>query len=303
MLEPAEIYIIGGMYQSNNYVQRLAVSSTGIEHLKDGPQVPVDSLYAASAVVDDSQTLITLIGGEATITENVIYMYNLVWHLNILETNSPSYSWTRGPNLITGRYYHCSCKLAAFIYVVGGTDEQLNYLSSVEVLDTSQRSPEWTLIKPYPIKVTNPACVMMGDEIWVSGGSLTATDHTSAVYSWNTTTWQTRSKMTYKRSGHSMMAYNGQIWVIFGDDTSSVEVYKNNKWTILLPLFMQQRNGPSVFWGNTVIHIAVIVAGGFIPQRTSNEVFTMNTTTGIWSLSPTSLRLPVTQCAAVLVTP
>lgn len=304
MLEQAQIYVIGGksIRGTHNFVQRLAVSSSGnvTKSLKDGPKVPVESLYASSAVVDDSRKLITLIGGKAMINKR--YEYHLVWNLNVLGDYSGSPSWTRGPDLITGRYHHCSCRQGHTIYVVGGIDESFNYLSSVEMLDTSQSSPKWTLIKPYHMKVKNPACVVVGDEIWVSGGLLDSVYVTRGVYSWNTTTWQVRPMMLKARYYHTMVAYNGQIWAMFGLH-NSVEVYENNKWKMLYSLPERHINGPIVMWNKTLINVSGQLKNPMSSFIFINNVFTGNATTDHWSESTTSIHTAVVWPAVVLVTP
>ncbi len=81
--------IIIGTSPNSNCVQRLKVSSSGnvTEQLEDGPQVPVYSVYGASAIIDDSQTIITLIRGHAQTSGSD--SYDLVWILNT-QNISPS---------------------------------------------------------------------------------------------------------------------------------------------------------------------------------------------------------------------
>ncbi len=291
----AEIYIIGGFPRTNR-VQRLVVSASGnvTEKLEDGPHIPVDSVYGASAVVGDSQTIITLIGGRAWLPWD--YKYDLVWNL---DTQNSSSSWTRAPDLITGRRYHCSCRLGAIIYVIGGKDSNETILASVEMLDTSQALPQWIQTQDYPLHVHNLACVVFGGEVWVSGGK-TPSGLTSAVYSWNSTNWQIRPRMNQDRSGHGMVMNRAKMWVISGHWTTSVEQYENQAWHTLSPVSALRMYGLNVLWGNNVIQIA-----GYGTLNTSDvisdTVYMMDITTGTWSLSPITINQAVKYCAAALV--
>ncbi len=290
----AEIYIIGGVLHTNR-VQRLNVSASGkvTEYMDDVPQVPVDWVYGASAVMDDSQKILTLIGGLALL--NGHQKYDLVWNL---DTQNSSSSWTRGPDLLTGRKYHCSCRLGAIIYVIGGEDSNDTKLSSVEMLDTSQALPQWIQTQDYPLHVYGQACVVFGDEVWVSGGRKSLS-RTTAVYSWNSTTWQARPSMITRRVGHGMVMNRAKMWVISGYLTTSVEIYKNNAWHVVSPLPEIYYYGISVLYGTNVIQIA-----GWTVSNTSHisdRVYFMDITTGTWSLSSTTISQAVMNSAVALL--
>ncbi len=296
----AEIYIIGGnlrLFYRTSSVQRLVVSASGnvTEKLEDGPHLPVDTVFGASTVMDNSQTIITLIGGYAWLNGSV--RYDLVW---ILVTQHTSPNWTRGPDLITGRFHHCTCRLGAIIYVIGGEDSNNTKLSSVEMLDTSQLSPEWTQTQDYPPHVYGQACVVFGDEVWVSGGR-TPSGLTKLVYSWNSTTWQARPSMIQVRGGHGMVMKKAKLWVISGESTTSVELYENNAWHVVSSLPEIHYYGISVLYGNNVIQMA-----GFIVSNSSHisdRVYIMDIITGKWSFSSTTISQAVFYPAVALVIP
>ncbi len=289
----AEIYIIGGVLHTNR-VQRLNVSASGkvTEYLDDVRHVPVAWVYGASAVMDDSQKIITLIGGRAWLSGH--QKYDLVWNL---DTQNSSSSWTRGPDLLTGRKYHCSCRLGAIIYVIGGEDSNGTKLSSVEMLDTSQALPQWIQTQDYPLHVYQQACVVFGDEVWVSGGR-TSTSDTTAVYSWNSTTWQTRLSMINSRYGHGMVMNRAKMWVISGFRTTSVELYENNTWHVVSPLPEIYYHGISVLYGNNVIQMTGCNSSGV-----SDRVYIMDITTDTWSVSSTTISQAVKYSAVALVIP
>ncbi len=150
-------------------------------------------MYGASAVIDDSQTIITLIGG---LTKSTVTKYDLVW---LLDTQNLSLGWNQKQHLIT------------------------------EMVDTSQTSPKWKETQDYPLNVTEQACVVFGDELWVSGGKM-STGQTNAVYSWNSTTWQAKPSIVNDRHGHTMVMNSKKVWVISGTYRNSVELYENNAW-------------------------------------------------------------------------
>lgn len=292
----SEIYVIGGL--QNNHVQRLAVSLSGkvTEQLDGGPQVPVDSLLGASAIMDDSHTLITVIGGMTSLNGTV--KCNLVW---ILDTQHTSPNWISGPNLLIGKYKHCSCRLGPIIYVITGSSCSDVLKSSVEMLDTSQTSAQWTQTQAYPMSLYGTACVVVGNEVWVSGGFTKSKTNINNVYSWNSVTWQARPSMLTARRGHSMVTYGGQIWVISGWYEPSVEVFEigNNTWHVLSLLPMWRGYGGSSVLLDTM---AILVAGKG-PSGFLSAISIMNITTGTSSLSPVTISQPVYYCAVVHVIP
>lgn len=59
-----------------------------------------------------------------------------------LETNK----WRNGPNLNVARRYHSSCSLRDNIYAIGGTNDQDEYFSSIEILEILRPQQRWVLV-------------------------------------------------------------------------------------------------------------------------------------------------------------
>lgn len=296
------MYIIGGTSPPINRVQRLNVSAFGdvTRYKQDGPQVPVESIHGASAVFDDYLKLISLTGGKVFLSGTM--KFDLVWTLDLSQSSS---SWDRGPDLLTGRKWHCSCMLGSIIYVIGGfSSNTWNKLDDVEMWDTSPyTSAQWVQVQAYPISVVGAACVSVQDEVWVSGGAISPEQtSTNAVYSWNSHAWTERPRMLTARKGHGMVTYGGHIWVISGEGEASVEVYDNIAWHVVSYLPAWRMYGASVLWGRTVIQVA-----GWGPNQNTIKqaatVYTMNITSSKWALSHTSIENSVYRCAVAFVIP
>ncbi len=295
----AEIYIIQG---STNHVQRLNVSASGYvtERLQYSPSVPVDSVFAPSANVDSTRKLITLTGGYAKISG--VPHFELVWNLNISHS-SPS--WTPGPNLLKGRYYHCSAKLGTVIYVIAGRDMDNIRLSSVEMWNTSETPANWTQTLEYPHSLLDAACCVMRDEVWVAGG-WTSEGVINEVYSWKGPgyTWEAKPSMLKSRRGHSMATDGHQIWVISGFGEASVEMYENDIWHIVSELPGYRELGGSVVWGMHVIQVSGRgPQDGYDGVDIRQTVYLIDRKTGNCSLSPITISDAVMFFAIALITP
>ncbi len=298
----ATIFVIGGLPLTNS-TQRLSVSDKGVvSRLNNAASVPVDSVDGASAVVDDQGT-ITLAGGRAMLNGNT--RYDLVWHL---DTTDPAPDWTRGPDLVSTRRHHISFRLGNRLYVGMGRDSTYTSVSSLHMLDTKLSSPVWQKVPhDYPLKVAYAACVVIQregvDEVWVSGGELNGV-LSKAVHSWRGpgNDWQPQTNMKIARSAHSMATDGVHIWAISGKhQTTSVEFYSHNTWTIASPLPAWREFSSSVLWDDALVQIGG--HGNLESWRSTETVYVMNVKSSSWSLSGASLNQAVQEYALALVTP
>ncbi len=295
--------MVGGVPETNR-VQRLSLSASGaISRIQDGPQLPLKSLSVSSLVLD-KETRITSTGGLAQML-NGMYRNNLVYHLDTANLNP---RWTHGPKLQTGRRFHTSFCLGNTLFVGMGFDES-RYLSSLEMLDTTQTSPVWRYSQPsYPIRVHRTASVVIQgqdgvDEVWVAGGLLDFETklRTRAVYSWRGPgySWHREANMTRSRDTHSLVAHGGNIYAIGGWAAKNlVEMYHKGTWTLLSSLPSNGRTSlASVVWGNYLVQVTA-----YYDHGPTDSVWVMDFTSGSWSVYNNSLSQAVWLCQVIIIT-
>ena len=131
--------------------------------------------------------------------------------------------------LITARIYHTMAVLDGKLFVIGGLDSYIHYLSSVECLDleTGQRLEMAPMIKP---REQHDAAVL-GGKIYVAGGSPSSTVGTS-VESFDPATnqWTAVAPMNTPRTYHCLVSAQGKLFAVGGynnhdDALSSVECF------------------------------------------------------------------------------
>ena len=156
------------------------------------------------------------------------------------------------PPLNIGREWATSTSFEDMIVVAGGVGRNSGWLSSVEVLDSSQLSSSWWEICDLPVKSWHMQCTVTDNELFIGCGvgtgntvytaklsavkeSLIPSDPKSSVSP--ESFWQSLPKTPLKRSG--LVAVNNCLVTVGGDDDddgklhSSVDLYDCYKktWT------------------------------------------------------------------------
>ena len=106
-----------------------------------------------------------ILGGEWKIDKKVEKCSNEVFSLN------DGLKWsTTLPPLNIGRFWATSASFDGFISVAGGQDRNYRWLSSVELLNSSQSSSTWWEICDLPVKSYVMQCTVTHNEIFIGCG-------------------------------------------------------------------------------------------------------------------------------------
>ena len=175
-----KIYIIGGSYSIgndlkvyfNNNVTEYDPSSNSYDSLMRQPE---PSRYMAGAVVDDK---IVLIGGEV-LSQSGVNLKEESENSAIYDPISGSYDVIEGP-------YKCSKSVAGVvgntIYVVGGSDDQTQYLKKAFKGTYSNGSITWSKIADYPVGVTLASGGVSNGKFYVCAGATGKSTINSCYY-------------------------------------------------------------------------------------------------------------------------
>ncbi|MEI8134879.1 MAG: kelch repeat-containing protein [bacterium] len=235
-----KIYCIGG-YDGRFPINLLQVYDIASNSWST-PQTQGSFLPRASHTATVLNGKIYVIGGEID---------NTTFADSVSVFDPQTNTWTtddlrEGSLLFTDRGLATSCSIGDSIYVVGGNDRNIGWLTTVEIYDTKRHS--WTT-PPYTVdsmhQVYSPHAVAMGNKIYVVGLPPDSTCHCDLqIYDVATNKWSSPQKnsLAYPRLDNSLGEINGKIYAIGGGDwyhggrnLSNTEVFDTatNRWSLL----------------------------------------------------------------------
>ena len=175
-------------------------------------------------------------------------------------------SWSPNGRLSCTRARMCTVKWEDTIYAIGGSDGK-SELYSMEELRLSSSSKEWKVL---PARLSTPrsdfgAAVLCG-QIYVVGGTFYSNVLRSAeVFNIQGNRWRPVAPMTTPRNGVSVVACNGKIFALGGQQSSwhclnTVESYdpSTNQWTQVAPMVTARRNACAA-----TVEGCIYVMGGY----------------------------------------
>jgi N-acetylneuraminic acid mutarotase len=162
------------------------------------------------------------------------------------------------------------------LYVMGGFDAAGRSLATVYVFDGTT----WQAGPGLPLAVDHPSAASLDGSVYLSGGH--SFGRTSArLVRLDGASWTELAAMHYARGGHALLAAQGRLYAIGGNNASGnvgpAEVYDpgTNAWSTL-PSLAVPRNHVSGF----VMGFNVCVAGGRAPTTARVDCF--DTAQGTW---------------------
>jgi|GEM_PF-2637365 len=212
------------------------------------------------------------------------------------------------------RRYAGACVIDGKIYVFGGCKEKLNSvtggtriagLASAEMFDSALR--EWTNVAPMNCARQKAASVVVGEKIYVMGGTSGTVDYTSIErYDPGTDTWELLSDtMPYTAIGASACEYEGIIYLIGGVSgtfdkpvmMSKVMAYdpQNHTWKVQSQIMTGRELHQSVRVGGAVLTIGGLrydESGDELYSLSDIECFSPPNTDGCWLISKSKLSSP-----------
>ncbi|KAI0221647.1 hypothetical protein LSAT2_027060 [Lamellibrachia satsuma] len=183
------------------------------------------------------------------------YFYNMVGQ-----------RWDLLGSLLTPRFRHGSVAVGDVVYILGGTDDDVGTLESVERLD-KVRLCRPLFVADMPQPVTHPMAVSYVEGLYVFGGidADNATSRCSRYYDVKCDTWRTVAEMPEECRLGAAVAGIDCIYVV-GGSTRSCLLFNpaTDSWTRLCPPLNAHGNAPAVGWNNRIL-----LAGGDDDEVTS----------------------------------
>ncbi|NCP07618.1 hypothetical protein GW860_01770 [bacterium] len=219
------------------------------------------------------------------------------------------------PALGTGRAYLAGAANEAAIYALGGTDESNVYIENAfEGLDVSGGN-NWISMAHLPEERSDGAAVIYGDSLYYIGGtkSIWTPDAASPViaetnlwrYNMVSGKWITNLKPSPIGLVYiSAAVVKGKIYIPGNDLGSKTYIYDIASDTWLPEIAAPESMLPSIYYqciavGDQIWRIGgLVMEGGF---AVTNEVWVLDTVTGLWSKNPSSMNIPRMSFAAGIV--
>ena len=172
------------------------------------------------------------------------YFYNMVGQ-----------RWDLLGSLLTPRFRHGSVAVGDVVYILGGTDDDVGTLESVERLD-KVRLCRPLFVADMPQPVTHPMAVSYVEGLYVFGGidADNATSRCSRYYDVKCDTWRTVAEMPEECRLGAAVAGIDCIYVV-GGSTRSCLLFNpaTDSWTRLCPPLNAHGNAPAVGWNNRIL--------------------------------------------------
>jgi hypothetical protein len=196
------------------------------------------------------------------------------------------------------------CRDAERLYALGGLSGLFEPEVSVTIYDPNQKA--WTIGPSLPAPRHHFAAVVLGDELYVSGGTDIAGARLGHQY-WppmnnfwrlapGADRWQALSPMVEPRWGHRMVAHQGRLYVVGGRGRSGrILIYTPGKEWSTGPEMPRPRD-----------HLSVVVAGGKLwaiggrDPHSLTRVDIYDLATGNWQSGPDLPRATSGAAEAVL---
>ena len=127
--------------------------------------------------------------------------------------------WSPLPSMPSPRAYHSAVAIGGRIYVLGGYGLEggvVRIVQSMDMFDTG--TSQWSTAPPMETARADAAAVVLGDRIFVMGGSSVIYTQTASVeiFHPDTGTWETGVSLPVAMDGHGAFATADRIWVVGG---------------------------------------------------------------------------------------
>lgn len=232
---------------------------------------------AAAVEVDGN---LYLIGGETTGTGGRAET------VEVFDPKTNEWSTREGLMPIPARNI-CAAADKWYIFVVGGQDDEGNFLDTIQIYDT--KFDAWDLMHTnLPAKISGPGCAVLDSKLYVFGGQ-TASGYTTGTYIWDFdyTSWIDGNPMPWPPRGYMGSAVVDDIIYVMGGrdlttpDFQYVDMYNTNtnQWYSGREMNIP-RGGPAAF---SVGQDLIVCGGGYTAYHNSCEVYDTSTgNDGIW---------------------
>ena len=176
---------------------------------------------------------------------------------------------------------------------MGGFNAAGASLSSVYVFDGTG----WTTGPRLPLPLDHASAATLGDHIFIAGGHSNGLD-SARLFRLDGNVWTSLASMHYARGGHALIAAEGKLYVIGGNNSRGnvgpTESYdpNTNVWTVMASL-PAPRNHVLGFDGGGV----ACVAGGRSP--TTGRVDCLEVNVGEWKRQFADLPVPTSGGGAI----
>jgi N-acetylneuraminic acid mutarotase len=143
----------------------------------------------------------------------------------------------------------------------------------------------WQLGAESPFPVQQLHAAVLGNQIWLAGGLLSADQATNKTeyYDLATHTWHTGPNLPFLLHHAMIVSYQGQIWAIGGflpqgtnmeaAASDKVLILKNGRWVEGPPLHHARAAGAAVVVGNQIVVVGGRTGGRFPAEVKTTEVF------------------------------
>jgi len=195
-------------------------------------------------------------------------------------------AWTPSGRLVTKRARMGVAKGKDSIFVIGGSDGKFE-LSSVEEFKLEEGNSQW---KQLDAKLhcarTDFGAAVLGDKLYAVGGtSYSRLLKSVEVFDTKEQKWSSISPLQIPRKGLAVVACNGKIFAIGGQQCSwnclgNVECYdpSTNKWTEVASLTSPRRNASAI-----VVEDRIYVVGGYNGSKAVGTVEMYDPVQNAWS--------------------
>jgi len=203
---------------------------------------------------------------------------------NVMPVVSPMESsrWHLRASIRTARARSAVAAAKGKIYVIGG---EVNRAPSSEVLVYDPQLDSWQEIADKPTPVMNTHAAVIGDILYVPGGTTAdsvATDRVEAL-DLRTGDWKVLPPLPRPVTGHAVVAFADRLYVVggrtlngFSDATFAFDV-RSGQWSSLAPI-----PTPRSQLGAAVINERIYAVGGYDGRREHTTCEYLQVSSGKW---------------------
>lgn len=214
------------------------------------------------------------------------------------------------PALGTGRAYLAGAANESQIFALGGTDEfNIDFENAFEGLDADY-GVNWTAMPSLPEERSDGAAVVYGNYLYYIGGTKSISggeiidENNLWRYDMAAGTWSGLSPLPVGLAFISAAVVKGKIYIPGNDLTSNTYVYDIAGNTWLPEITAPESMPPSAYYQCIAVGDQIWRIGGLEREggfAVSNEVWVLDTVTGLWSRNPASMNIPRMSFAAGIV--
>ncbi|HEX7622907.1 MAG TPA: kelch repeat-containing protein, partial [Anaeromyxobacteraceae bacterium] len=138
--------------------------------------------------------------------------------------NPATNTWTSKARMPTGRYGLAAAALNGKVYAIGGYNDLVGVLGTVEVYDPTTNT--WATRAPLPTPRTDLAAVTFNGKIYAIGGATTAGAAVATVEEYDPVAdaWPPKTPLTTPRAGFAAVAGVGEVYVLAGQQNEPLAV-------------------------------------------------------------------------------